>query len=148
MSLFDHPVESAETLWRRLVEYQPALAAALALHVRELPQDWPQRELGVFRPEAAFDLPEGELRYRVEIEPYDNWEECGACHTDGEICRFHTGFETGYKALHKPLLDAMALDPAVTVAAVLQRLAEDDNHNNGTDSDPQVAPENTRKAQG
>ncbi|MET9540786.1 hypothetical protein ABZY16_25280 [Streptomyces sp. NPDC006553] len=41
-------------------------------------------------------------------------------------CRYHAGFETGYKALHQPLLHAMALDPTVTVAAVLHQLAEND----------------------
>ncbi|MFF2305968.1 hypothetical protein ACFVVP_26095 [Streptomyces sp. NPDC058128] len=40
----------------------------------------------------------------------------------------------------------MALDQTVTVAAVLQRLAEDDDHD--TDSGPQVAPETTGKPQG
>ncbi|MFD8415478.1 hypothetical protein ACFV2Q_27570 [Streptomyces sp. NPDC059650] len=145
MSL-DDPVLAAENLWRRLVEHQPAVAAALGLRVRELPQDWPQRELGVFRPEAAFRLEPSEQHQRVEIEPYDtDWENCGACSEASDPCRYHTGFETGYKALHQPLLDAMALDPAVTVAALLQRLADD-----GTDDGEPVAPENTdaEKAQG
>ncbi|MFF8293655.1 hypothetical protein ACF068_31225 [Streptomyces sp. NPDC016309] len=139
MSL-DDPVLAAEHLWRRLVEHQPAVAAALGLLVRELPQDWPQRELGVFRPEAAFDLtPSDELRARVEIEPYETyWEDCGACSESSDPCRFHTGFETGYKALHQPLLDAIALDQTATVAAVLQRLASEDS-----DGGQPVAPENT-----
>ncbi|MFI9214269.1 AAA family ATPase [Streptomyces sp. NPDC053253] len=138
MSL-DNPVLTAENLWRRLVEHQPAIAAALALHVREMPQDWPQRELGLFRPEAAFGLASGELRERVEVEPYDtDWESCGACSEASDPCRYHAGFETGYKALHQPLLDALALDPAVTVAAVLQQLGDDD-----TDDGQPVAPENT-----
>ncbi|RST19627.1 hypothetical protein E2C00_00340 [Streptomyces sp. WAC05374] len=84
--------------------------------VRELPQDWPQRELGLFRPEAALDLASSEeLRTPVEIEPYDtDWENCGACSEASDPCRFHTRFETGYKALHQVLLDAIALDQAVT----------------------------------
>lgn len=147
MSL-DDPVLAAENLWRRLIEHQPAVAAAFGLRVRELPQDWPQRELGVFRPEAAFRMTPGELRERVEIEPYDtDWENCGACSESSDPCRYHSGFETGYKALHQPLLDAMALDPTVTVAAVLQRLAEDDPDHD-TDSGSQAAPETTGMAQG
>ncbi|MFB7239376.1 hypothetical protein ACFCXK_31930 [Streptomyces sp. NPDC056269] len=60
----------------------------------------------------------------MEIEPYEtDWENCGACSEALDPCRFHSGFEAGYKALHQPLLDAMALDQMVTVAAVLQRLA-------------------------
>lgn len=42
----------------------------------------------------------------------------------------------------------MALDQTVTVAAVLQRLAENNDPDHGTDSDPQVAPETTGKARG
>jgi hypothetical protein len=91
----DDPVLAAENLWRRLVEHQPAVAAALGLRVRELPQDWPQRELGVFRPEAAFRLPPSEQHTRVEIAPYDtDWENCGACSEALDLCRYHTGFET------------------------------------------------------
>ncbi|MDH6544927.1 hypothetical protein [Streptomyces sp. SPB4] len=138
MSYFDDPVHAAENLWRRLVEHQPAVAAALAMQVRELPQDWPQRELGVFRPEAAFRLAPSGQHERVEIEPYDtDWENCGACNQASDPCRFHTGFETGYKALHQPLLDAIALDQTVTAAAVLQRLADDD-----MDDDQPVASKN------
>ncbi|MFZ3476040.1 hypothetical protein ACODT4_44425 [Streptomyces sp. 2.9] len=126
MTLHD-PVATADDLWRRLVDHQPAVAAALALKVRALHADWPLRELGVSRPEAALDLPHSDPEDRVEIEPYDttDWENCSAC---GEVqdddCRYHKGYVTGYDALHRPLLEAILRDADVTVQVALQELAE------------------------
>lgn len=88
----------------------------------------------MFRPEAVLRLVPGKPQKRLEIEPYDtDWENCGACVEASDLpCRYHSGVEAGYQALHRPLLDAMAQDPAVTVATVLQRLADDDGSDNDT----------------
>lgn len=122
------PVATADDLWLRLVEHQPAVAAALALKVRELPEDWSLRVLGVGRPEAALALSPSSPEHRIEIEPYEaDWESCPACgEVLDEFCRYHTGHAAGYEALHRPLLDAVTLDADVTVRAVLQRLADAD----------------------
>ncbi|MFD4319018.1 hypothetical protein [Streptomyces sp. NPDC058548] len=141
MNLFDNPVLTAETLWRRLVEHQPAVAAALALRVRDLPQDWSQRELGVFRPEAAFSLSPSESQERVEIELYDtDWESCGACIEASDPYRYHSGFEAGYQALQRPLLDTVALDPAVTVAVALGLTDDGSTNDTGSGERPATAP--------
>ncbi|WP_330335823.1 hypothetical protein OHS33_39510 (plasmid) [Streptomyces sp. NBC_00536] len=132
MTLHD-PMATADDLWRRLVEHQPAVAAALALKVRELPADWAARSLGVARPEAALVLPSSGPEHRVEVEPYDtDWESCPACAETHDVeCRYHQGFVAGHGSLHKPLLDAVALDPEVAVRTVLQQLADDDEEMQG-----------------
>ncbi|MEU6977928.1 MULTISPECIES: hypothetical protein [unclassified Streptomyces] len=83
------PVRTADDLWKRLVEHQPAVVAALALRVRELPADRSLRELGVARPDSALALPSSGPEERVEVEPYDtDWESCGACARTGDVCRY------------------------------------------------------------
>ncbi|MFD9453467.1 hypothetical protein ACFWBC_10295 [Streptomyces sp. NPDC059985] len=129
MTLHD-PMATADDLWRRLAAHQPAVAAALALKVRDMPADWVLRELGVSRPEAALTLPFSDPEHRVEIEPYDgaDWENCPACgESIDDFCRYHRGYMAGYDALHRPLLDAVTLDIDVPVRVALQRLADDDN---------------------
>ncbi|MGW7346782.1 hypothetical protein [Streptomyces sp. NPDC054854] len=109
MTLHD-PMATADDLWRRLAAHQPAVAAALALKVRNLPGDWPLRELGVSRPEATLTLPSCDPKHRVEIEPCDaaDWENCPACgEAVDDFCRYHRGYMTGYDALRRPLLDAL-----------------------------------------
>ncbi|MFF4384613.1 hypothetical protein [Kitasatospora sp. NPDC001547] len=120
------PLTSANALWRNLVEHQPAVAAALALQLRELPDTWAQRELGVARPHAALDL-QPFSRVPVEVAPHSqDWEECPACDEAEGLCRYHTGLATGYEVLHRPLREISAADPAVTLVDVLQRLEEAD----------------------
>lgn len=125
MSLSPDALTTAETLWQRLAEHQPAVAAALAMQVRALPEDWSQRVLGVARPHAALDLP-ATAGVPMEIEPYDaaDWENCPACGELDRLCRFHEGYTTGYEALNQPLTEAARVDPKVTVADALRRLTE------------------------
>ncbi|MDG9687706.1 hypothetical protein QC334_34110 [Streptomyces sp. DH18] len=74
------PVQVADGLWKRLIAHQPAVAAALALQLRDLPNDWPQRLLGITRPHAALELP-APSGMPMEIQPYgtSDWESCLAC---------------------------------------------------------------------
>ncbi|MFE3169207.1 hypothetical protein [Streptomyces sp. NPDC059224] len=79
MTLSTGALNTAVMLWKRLTEDQPAVAAALAMQVRALPEDWSQRVLGVARPHAALELPtSGDVP--MEIEAYDaaDWENCPA----------------------------------------------------------------------
>ncbi|MFJ1757370.1 hypothetical protein [Kitasatospora sp. NPDC088134] len=118
------PMAAASALWRQLTEHQPAVAAALAMQLRGLPESWAQRELGLARPHAALELaPAGGLP--VEVAPYSaDWENCPACAESGELCRYHDGWAAGHEALHQPLLEAVRLDPTVTVKDALARLAD------------------------
>ncbi|MFI0901782.1 hypothetical protein [Streptomyces sp. NPDC020983] len=118
------PMAAAEALWRTLLEHQPAVAAALAVQLRDMPEDWPLRAFGVGRLHAALELPAG-ADLPMEVVPYDaaDWENCPACGEDGH-CRFHAGFVAGYEILNQPLREASRLDPAVTVVTVLNRLAD------------------------
>ncbi|WP_331743457.1 hypothetical protein OH809_44435 (plasmid) [Streptomyces sp. NBC_00873] len=127
MTLHD-PVRAADDLWKRLIEHQPGMAAALAMQVRELPSDWPLRVLGVGRPEAALALTSSSSEQRVEVEPYDaDMEDCSAClEAEYDPCRYHAGVSVGYQMLGQSLLDAVKLDKDVTVRVVLQRLADDE----------------------
>ncbi|MFG2844222.1 hypothetical protein ACGF12_13770 [Kitasatospora sp. NPDC048296] len=116
------PLATADTLWKQLIEHQPAVAAALAMQLRALPANWAQRELGVARPHAALELPAG-ADVPMEIAPYRaDWEDCPACIECEELCRYHAGRSDGYEALHRPLREACVVDPAVTVANVFERL--------------------------
>ncbi|AWZ06878.1 MULTISPECIES: hypothetical protein [unclassified Streptomyces] len=126
----DDPFRTAGDLWNRLVGHQPAVAAALALKLRELPDDWTMRELGLVRPEAALALPSSDPEHRVEIEPSDagDWENCPACgEAADDFCRYHRGYTAGYEALHQPLLDAITIDTDVTVRVALQRVADEED---------------------
>ncbi len=97
------PVQVADDLCKRLIVHQPAVAAALALQLRDLPDDWPQRLLGINRPYAALELP-ATPGMPMEIQPYDtsDWESCLACAEFRQLCRYHQGFATGYEALDGP----------------------------------------------
>ncbi|MFF0198809.1 hypothetical protein ACFYT5_38490 [Streptomyces anulatus] len=119
------PGQVADDLWRRLIAHQPAVAAALALQLRDLPDDWPQRLLGITRPHAALQLP-ATSGMPMEIQPYDtsDWESCLACAEFRQLCRYHEGFATGYGALDGPLTDASRLDPTVTGVDMFQRLMD------------------------
>ncbi|MFF8423152.1 hypothetical protein [Streptomyces sp. NPDC015680] len=120
------PVRTADDLWRRLLEHQPAIAAALAMQVRDLPEDWPLRVLGYGRPEAALAQPPSGPEHRVEVEPYrTDPEDCPACgEAPDYFCRYHKGVSAGYQMLGQSLLDAVKLDRDVTVRTVLRRLSD------------------------
>jgi hypothetical protein len=118
------PLTTADALWRKLVEHQPAVAAALAVQLRGLPEDWPLRELGVSRPDTALELPTATMPMEVEPHAADHGENCPPCGEDGTHCRFHAGFIAGYETLNQPLREAVRIDPSVTVATVLGRLAD------------------------
>ncbi|PJE97125.1 hypothetical protein CUT44_14175 [Streptomyces carminius] len=126
MTLSPDPLTTADTLWQHLIEHQPAVAAALAMQVRALPEDWSQRVLGLARPHAALELPPtGDVP--MEIEPYDaaDWEDCPACgEVADQLCRYHEGYTAGYEALNQLLTEAARVDPKATVADALRRLTE------------------------
>ncbi|MZG00964.1 hypothetical protein [Streptomyces sp. SID5614] len=125
MTSSSNALTTADALWRHLTEHQPAVAAALAMQARALPEDWSQRLLGVARPHAALDLspPDG---LHLDIAPYDasDPENCEPCADNGDLCRWHAGFTAGYDALHGPLTEGVRRDPGVTVKDALRRLAE------------------------
>ncbi|WP_331731398.1 hypothetical protein [Kitasatospora sp. NBC_01300] len=120
------PLTSANALWQRLTKHQPAVAAALAMQLRALPDTWAQRELGMARPHAVLELlPASDMP--MEIAPHvADWEECPACDECEGLCRYHTGYATGYEELHRPLREISAADPTVTVQDALERLEEAD----------------------
>ncbi|MEU3433115.1 ATP-binding protein [Streptomyces sp. NPDC006863] len=125
MTASPNALTTADALWRHLAEHQPAVAAALAMQTRALPDDWSQRLLGVARPHAALDLAPTDGLH-LEIAPYDasDPESCEPCADNGDLCRWHAGFTAGYDALHGPLAEAVRRDPEVTVKEALRRLAE------------------------
>ncbi|MGW2841919.1 hypothetical protein ACWCWD_29540 [Streptomyces sp. NPDC001493] len=128
MTLFGtHSTSRADALWRALTEQEPGVAAALAMRLRDLPEDWAPRVLGVARPHAALELPPT-AKVPMEIEPYNaaDWEDCPACAGLDRPCRYHEGYATGYAALNGPLTEASRLDPTVTVKDALQRLTDTD----------------------
>jgi hypothetical protein len=127
MTLASDSLSTADALWQKLVEHQPGVAAALAMQLRALPEDWSPRLLGVARPHAALELP-ATAEVPMEIEPYDaaDWENCPACAELDQACRYHEGYTTGYEALNQPLTEAARVDPKVTVADALRRLTEAD----------------------
>lgn len=128
MTLAANSLTTADELWRKLAEHQPGVAAALAMQLRALPEDWSQRVLGVARPHAALELP-ATADVPMEIEPYDpaDWENCPACaEVQDQPCRYHEGYTTGYQALNKPLTEASQVDPKVTVKDALRRLTDAD----------------------
>ncbi|MEV5204395.1 hypothetical protein [Streptomyces sp. NPDC053720] len=143
-----NPFQIADDLWRRLVEHQPAVAAAVAPQLRALPEDWSAREPGVTRPEAALTIASSGPEHRVEILPHEtDVESCGACcEAEDDFCRYHKGVSAGYQMLGQPLLDAAKLDPDITVRTMLQRLAEAENaYESGAieDAVDQLTKENT-----
>jgi hypothetical protein len=125
MTLPADPLTTADDLWQNLVEHQPGVAAALAMQLRALPEDWSQRLLGLARPHAALKLP-STAEAPMEIEPYDaaDWENCPTCGKHNRLCRYHEGFTTGYEALNQPLMEAARGNPTLTVADAMRRLTE------------------------
>ncbi|MFF3127737.1 hypothetical protein ACFVRD_36835 [Streptomyces sp. NPDC057908] len=127
MTLSAHSTAQAAALWQKLTAHQPGVAAALAMQLRDLPQDWAPRVLGIARPHAALELP-ATANVPMEIKPYNaaDWEDCSACAEVDQSCRFHEGYMTGYDALNVPLTEASRVDPTVTVKDALQRLTDAD----------------------
>lgn len=114
---------AARTLWEHLVQWQPATAADLAIHLRAMPDDWPLRLFDVGRPDAALALPPGAEGEQYpdrapEIAPYDDissFEDCPACGEAGDNCRFHTGHAAGHHEAIQPLHDALKARPDMTL---------------------------------
>lgn len=114
------PTPDAAAVWRQLTTHQPALAAALAIHCRALPDDWPAREFSVARPDAAVLLPPlvepEDTAYPIEAAPVGEdgpVSSCPACAAVDQPlgCRWHTGYTAGIHALAGPLHDAVKTDP-------------------------------------
>ncbi|WP_199552654.1 hypothetical protein [Streptomyces sp. N35] len=117
-------IDAPPALWAQLVEWQPSAAAALALYVRGLPDDWAQRVFGVGRPDAALALPAGAAGEQYadrapEIAPPDrnaDCERCPACQENNdELCRYHDGHLTADNAAGRALLDAVKAQPDITL---------------------------------
>ncbi|MDX3531191.1 hypothetical protein P1P75_33505 [Streptomyces sp. ID05-39B] len=117
------PVQAAVDLWANLKEYQPAIAGALALHIRDFPVDWPQREFGIARPHALLTL-QPPLRpgdnLMPEAAPYTpDIEECQACVEAGLICRWHAGQASAHEYWHNHVMAAIKADRDARVDDVL-----------------------------
>jgi hypothetical protein len=121
------PQQAAATLWASLKEYQPAIAGALALHLRGLPVDWAQREFGIARPDAVLTL-RPPLRpgcnQMPEAAPYnpgrgDDFDDCPACAKAGLICRWHDGQANAHEYWHNHVMDALKHNPDARVDDVL-----------------------------
>lgn len=106
-------------LWQHLVQWQPATAAAIAQHIRTLPDDWPLRVFGVGRPDAALTLPPGAVGEAFpdrapEIAPYDEiapLDDCPACTEVEGTCRWHEGYAAGHHEAVQAQLDAVRANP-------------------------------------
>lgn len=126
------PVRAAARVWTSLMRHQPAMAAALVMQLRRLPDDWPLRLFGTGRADAALDLPPTPPGALPEICPADRGDvescpACGEAGADRELhCRYHTGWSDGYHHLHQPMVEAVKVDPATTVRTLLHRLADAD----------------------
>lgn len=128
-----NPTRDAARVWAELMRHHPALAAALAVHLRQMPDDWPLRLFGAGRPDAALDLPPtppGRLPEIAPVDPDASMEDCPACgeriEADLPACRYHAGWNAGYRHLKQPMVEAVRIDPTVTVRALLRRLATAD----------------------
>ncbi|MCX5000919.1 hypothetical protein [Streptomyces longwoodensis] len=117
------PDIAATNLWHGLKRYQPAIAGALAIHLRTLADDWPQRELGVGREAAVYTIP-------PPLRPGDNLlpeaaphsadvEECQACAEAGLVCRWHDGQAAAHEWWNQHARRALAADPNVRLEDVL-----------------------------
>jgi hypothetical protein len=112
---------AAPDLWQHLVQWQPATAAALALHVRALPEDWPARVFGVGRPDAALVLSPGATGEQFpdrapEIAPFDEsapLDDCPACEEAAGTCRFHEGYVAGHHEQAQAQRDAVKARPDI-----------------------------------
>ncbi|WP_455355901.1 hypothetical protein [Streptomyces sp. SYSU K217416] len=154
MTLSAYSTSRADALWRALTEQEPGVAAALAMQLRDLPEDWAPRVLGVARPYAALELP-ATAKVPMEIELYNaaDWEDCPACAELEDLCRYHEGYATGYEALNGPLTEVSRVDPTVTVKDALQRLIDADeaaewgeldavvDHMTSTETSPDTSPQ-------
>jgi hypothetical protein len=113
--------QPAPEVWQHLVQWQPATAAALAQHIRALPDDWPLRVFGVGRPDAALTLSPGAIGEQFpdrtpEIAPYDEiapLDDCPACTEVEGTCRFHEGYAAGHHEQVQAQLDAVRVNPAM-----------------------------------
>jgi hypothetical protein len=115
--------EAASTLWQNLVRYQPSLAGALAIHLRNLPEDWPQREFGVGREAAVLTitppLPPGQNQLPEAAPHTPDIEECQACAEAGLVCRWHDGQGEAHQWWQDHVMAALRADPEARVEDVL-----------------------------
>ena len=125
------PIKAAAHLWQQLITYQPAIAAALAIEVRGLPDDWSAREFGSARPEAVLAytpcLEPVEARFPPEVAPVTeaSAEDCQACLADGvDLCRFHTGEAEAHDWWQRTTREAVRVEPEVTLREFLLRQSD------------------------
>lgn len=117
------PEWHADYMWKQLKKYQPALAGALAVLIRDLGEDWPQREFNVGRPDAVLQAPPllvAGYDFEPEIAPYrtTDADDCSACDECFDQCRWHRGYSEAQGEWTKRLRDAVKANPNVTVAEV------------------------------
>ncbi|MEV3857768.1 hypothetical protein AB0J38_26010 [Streptomyces sp. NPDC050095] len=123
---------TAHATWEHLVRWQPATAAAVALYVRALPTDWPQRVFAVGRADAALALPpaahgEQYADRAPEVAPYDEIaspETCPACTEAEGICRFHEGYSAGHHERNQVERDAVKVRPYMPLQEFLRWQAD------------------------
>lgn len=137
---FPDPTQAAADLWDDLRDHYPGTAAALTVHLQNLPADWPQRLFSVGRPDTAMALPptsHGTVNADMppEVAPYSdtNADTCPACveaaDRTEEPCRFHAGYATAHHEALQAQLDAVKADPTITLKDFLQRQADTDEEN-------------------
>jgi len=99
----------AQRLWAGLREYLPQVAAALALYLRQLPQDW---MLDLFAAKSVDEIrhsgPTGASYRPPEVAPYEDSDDCPACGDVQDMCRVHIGHERGVSYARALLATAAA----------------------------------------
>lgn len=122
--------KTAAALWDQLGAHQPGTAAALAVLIRALPDDWPAREFGAGRIETVLAEPPGvepdETAFPIEVAPVGEdgvVDRCRACSAqDGADCRWHRGYAAGVMALYRPVVETLKAQPRMPDAALLEWL--------------------------
>jgi hypothetical protein len=110
------PHGAAQRLWNALLENQPAIAAALAQTLRELPNDWLYL---LFRVRDTQHLPPADWPEPApETAPWStDPEDCAACSEVQDMCRYHEGFTAGHRHMVSLLTTLVTDDFALDTLA-------------------------------
>jgi hypothetical protein len=117
------PATEAQRIWASLYEHYRPIAAALAVHLRELPPTW-QEDLFTSSPDSPADRQAALERPGPETAPYDalDWEDCPACAEVQDQCRYHRGVFAGME--YQQALITTAMRDHTAIDQLQQRHAE------------------------